>query len=171
MNKMITQAAYARQRGVSPARISHLITKGVIVLIGGKVNPEQADAAIEKAANPAYTKTLGRPAKDRGPNNYAEAAMREKHFKALLAELDLKEREASLVNAEDLRRELAKLFTDVKSRLRAIPSKTAGEVYHMALSAQGEKEGKMAISKKLLAEIDEALGELSKWKPSAIPQK
>lgn len=85
---------------------------------------------------------------------------------ARLREIEASEKEGILVNVEDLRRDIAKLFVDIKARLRAIPSKTAGEVYHTALSAKGEKEGKAAIFKKLQVEIDEALLELSQWKPS-----
>lgn len=164
MTNNISQAAYAKQRGVTPARINHLISKGVIILVNGKVDPDQADAAIEAAANPAYSKTLGRPAKDRGPSNYADAAAREKHFKALLAELDFKEREGELVDANDLRHELATVFTVVKTSLRSIPAKVAQGAYHLSRNATAEREGVASIFKLMLTEIDVVLTELSKYK-------
>lgn len=164
MANIITQAAYAKQRGVTPARINHLISKGVVILVNGKVDPDQADAAIEAAANPAYAKAPGRPAKDRGPSNYADAAAREKHFKALLAELDFKEREGELVNAAELRHELAAVFTVVKTSLRSIPAKVAQEVFHLALNAKAEREGVASIFKLMLKEIDVVLTELSQYR-------
>lgn len=160
----MTQAAYAAQRGVTPARINHLISKGVIVLVNGKVDPDQADTAIEAAANPAYSKTPGRPAKDRGPSNYANAAAREKHFKALLAELDLKEREGELVNARKYNDLHILMIVAAKTRLRSIPTTVAGEVAHLGKTLKG-RAAMAAISKLLLTAIDSALLELSQWKP------
>jgi len=164
--ELISQAEYARRRGVTPPRISHLVKSGVIILEDGKVNPEQADAAIEATINPGYAKRPGRPAKggaDTARLSYTEAATLEKKFSAALKKLDLEEREGTLINAAELQRELMALFATIKKRLRAIPSKTAPEVYGLAKAAKTQRAGCAKINRRLLAEIDDALLELSQW--------
>jgi len=165
--QLITQAEYARRRGVTAPRISHLVKSGVIVLEDGKVNVEQADQAIEQAINPAYQKRPGRPAKggaDTSRLSYTQAATLEKKFSAALKKLDLEEREGTLINAEELRRELMALFATIKKRLRAIPSKITPEVFGLAKAAKGQRAGCAKINKRLLSEIDDALQELSEYK-------
>lgn len=160
---LITQAEYARQKGVSPARISHLVSKGVIKLVDGFVDPTAADAAIAAAAHPGYAKVLGRPTKDNTPGSYAEAATAEKHFKALLAELDLRERQGELVNAADMQHELARLFVNLKTRLRSIPSKSAQTIAHIKMSGLSGRELMGKIQTLMLCDIDEALLEIANW--------
>jgi len=165
---LITQAEYARRRGVSAPRISHLVKAGVIILEDGKVDPAQADRAIEATINPAYEKRPGRPVSEGGSEatggmSYKEAATKEKIWKAALAKMDAEEREGKLLDAEELQRELMALFATIKKRLRAIPSKTAPEVYGLAKAAKTQRAGCAKINRRLLAEIDDALLELSQW--------
>lgn len=110
-----------------------------------------------------YIRFLREQAKGRDPEKVKEE-------KALVAEnrklkeLARKKQEGILVDAEDLRRELAKLFTDVKTRVRGIAPKCAQEVAHMK-GSKGGRELITAIEALLKKEHDGALEELSKWKP------
>lgn len=81
-----------------------------------------------------------------------------------IKELKRMEIEGKLINADDLKLEFAKLFTDVKERLRGIPTRLAGEIYNLVLNAKNEREGQTVVFTKLTQEIDEALKELSQWK-------
>ena len=49
---LVSQAEYARQRGVSRQYVGQMVAKGILKLTGSKVDTDQADAAlaaIEKA--------------------------------------------------------------------------------------------------------------------------
>lgn len=171
-SRLISQSEYARQKGVSRQRINNLVSSGIINLVNGKVDPLQADGAIMGQSDPArddYRKMKGRPV-DAGTgagSPYRQAATAEKYWKAKLAELEVKVREGELVNAAEYDRLHAEMVVAAKTRLRAIPVQVAQELFHMATTAQSEREGRAEIFKKLLAEIDNALLELSQWKPSS----
>jgi hypothetical protein len=47
-NKMQTQYAYAKLKGVSRSYICRLVKDGRIILINGKVDPEQADEVLDE---------------------------------------------------------------------------------------------------------------------------
>ncbi len=48
-SSLLSQAQYARRIGRSPSRISQLVRSGILVLVNGRVDPEQADIAIQAA--------------------------------------------------------------------------------------------------------------------------
>jgi transcriptional regulator with XRE-family HTH domain len=50
--KTLSQYAYAKNKGVSRQYISRLVQEGRIVLISGKVDPEQADAVLDETWSP-----------------------------------------------------------------------------------------------------------------------
>jgi hypothetical protein len=53
MRRLISQSRFAQRTGYSDSRISQLVKNGVIVLVEGKVDPDQAAAAIrEKVFRP-----------------------------------------------------------------------------------------------------------------------
>lgn len=53
MTKLISQAEYARRRGVSRQYVSRLVRDGVIALHDGKIDPASADAALAARRDPA----------------------------------------------------------------------------------------------------------------------
>ena len=50
---LVSQAEYARQRGVSRQYVGQMVAKGVITLQDRKVDPAQADAALAAVREPA----------------------------------------------------------------------------------------------------------------------
>ena len=50
---LVSQAEYARQRGVSRQYVGQMVAKGIIGLSGRKVDTEQADAALAALREPA----------------------------------------------------------------------------------------------------------------------
>ena len=50
---LLSQSEWARQRGFSRQYVSKLVQKGVVRLVDGKVDPAQADAALEAVREPA----------------------------------------------------------------------------------------------------------------------
>ena len=79
-------------------------------------------------------------------------------------DMENEEKKKSLVNADDVRRELAKAFTDVKTRIRSIAPKSAQAIAHMKMDKKSERELIAAIQTVLQKEHDECLEELAKWK-------
>lgn len=154
---LITMAEYSRQRGCSKPYISKLVAQGVITLTDGMVDPEAADSQIADYAAQMH------PKGEKGEQSLAEWRRRELKVKCALKQMELDTERGLLVDAEELKAELARLFIDIKSILRAIPSKTAGELVHMARNAKTDREGMAAVSTLLLKEIDAALTTLSQW--------
>ena len=55
----LTQSEWARKRGFSRQYVSKLVKKGVVRLVDGKVDPAQADAALEAVREPARPERRG----------------------------------------------------------------------------------------------------------------
>lgn len=98
--------------------------------------------------------------------SFYEHRTRKESALANLRELEAAEKKGSLVNAELLRLEFARLFTDVKTRVRAIAPKIAQEVAHLKTSKSG-RELTTAIEGLLRVEHDAALFQLSQWRPQS----
>jgi hypothetical protein len=58
---LVSQAEYARQRGVSRQYVGQMVAKGVIGLSGRKVDTEQADAALAALREPARPERRAKP--------------------------------------------------------------------------------------------------------------
>jgi hypothetical protein len=86
----------------------------------------------------------------------AESA-REKFWKANLAELDFRKRSAELVEREEWIAKLADVFTRVRTRLLAIPTRTKQQLPHLAVTDIGAidelvREGLEELTVELQAE-------------------
>jgi len=64
---LVSQAEYARQRGVSRQYIGQMVAKGVILLQGRKVDPAQADAALAAVREPARPERRATPKAETAP--------------------------------------------------------------------------------------------------------
>lgn len=168
--QLLTQAEYARLRGVTPARVNHLVKDGVIALVDGLVNPVQADAAIFENSDPSrdeYRKfrKFGRPISDGEESAYRKAATEEKYWRAKIAEFEAGKLKEALVDAEDVKAVFSKHITAVKTRLRSIPSKCAQEVAQMKMPMESDRELMARVQLILARVVDEALTEIAGWKP------
>ena len=94
-----------------------MIKEGRLHLIKGKLNVAMSDAELENKSND-----------DKAPNYWREKALHEK-AKRELAELDLKLKQDQLVEADQVGEHLDKIFSAVRQRLLATPSKTAPLVH------------------------------------------
>ena len=83
-----------------------------------------------------------------------------------IKKLDREEEEArgKLVNAQEVRRELVKLFTVIRGRIRSIGPKCAQEIAHLKTAKKKQRELMSKIQSILSKEHDEALKELSAYK-------
>lgn len=63
---LISQAEWARRHGFSRQYVHKLVRKGIIALVDGKIDPPQADAAIEAIRQPALPPRRGQDAGNSG---------------------------------------------------------------------------------------------------------
>ena len=113
----LSQSKYAEHRNVTKSYITRLIKEGRLHLINGKLNVAMSDAELENKSND-----------DKAPNYWRGKALHEK-AKRTLAELDLKLKQDQLVEVDQVSAHLDKIFSAVRQRLLATPSKTAPLVH------------------------------------------
>lgn len=141
---------------LDPRRIQQMAKEGII--------PRMAAGKYDLVACVhGYIRYLRDQAKGRDPERVAEEKKITKENR-LLKELARKQKEGLLVDAEEVRRSLAKAFTDVKTRIRSVAPKSAQAIAHLKAEKKVERELIAEIQKILQREHDEALEELSHWK-------
>lgn len=93
---LITQAEYARMKGVTRVAINRHVKNGTITLFRGKIDPEVADQQLAE-----NTATVGRGKRSTGGSmSFMEAKTKEKRYQAELAELSYKEKSGELIKAK-----------------------------------------------------------------------
>ena len=125
--------------------ISRLIKEGRLPLIKGKLNVEMSDAELDNKSN-----------NGNAPNYWSERALHEK-AKRELVELDLKLKHDQLVEVDQVGEHLDKIFSAVRQRLLATPSKIAPLVH-----AEESVGGARIV---LESAVFEVLDELSEYVP------
>ena len=141
----LSQSKYAEHRNVTKGYIGRLIKEGRLHLIKGKLNVEMSDAELDKKSND-----------DKAPNYWVEKALHEK-AKRELAELDSKLKQDQLVEVDQVGDHLDKIFSAVRQRQLATPSKIAPLVH------AEESVGGARIVLELA--VFEVLSELSEYVP------
>ena len=133
----LSQSKYEEHRKVTKGYIGRLVKEGRLHLIKGKLNVAMSDAELDNKSND-----------DKAPIYWREKALHEK-AKRELAELDLKLKQDQLVEVDQVGDHLDKIFSAVRQRLLATPSKIAPLV-HAEESVKIRREGSfllMALSK------------------------
>ena len=141
----LSQSKYAEHRKVTKGYIGRLVKEGRLHLIKGKLNVEMSDAELDNKSND-----------DKAPNYWVEKALHEK-AKRELAELDLKLKQDQLVEVDQVGDHLDKIFSAVRQRLLATPSKIAPLVH-----AEESVGGARIV---LESAVFEVLDELSEYVP------
>lgn len=168
MPELLSAKSYAKHRGVSLAAVLKAITEERLKESvrrrgpGYQINQELADQ--EWAANtdsgqgaPAHAKNraeLVEPddAEPGEPISYAEARAQHERFKARLAQLELEQREAKLVEAETVKREAFRVARLVRDSLLNLPDRVAGEL--------AAETNQFKVHQRLVSEIRRALEDL-----------
>lgn len=149
--QLMTQAEYARHRGVSAVAVHKAINKKRISLIGDKIDPVVADiqweqntrARVRKAPAPAAapapelrlellalaeTQPAPPPTEPPREDDYQKARTRREQSEATMAEMKLREQQGILVNAERVRKEFAEQVTAVRDALLQLPGRLAPQL-------------------------------------------
>ena len=184
MTNLLNQAAYAKHRGVSTMMVSKYVKQGLISTKNGKIDPVKADRELEANLHPSHrisspengkkgglSKGEGKPRPPASPPgtspdagaSFASSRAAKEFITASLKKIELEEKRGQMINAEDLKAEFAKLFVDIKTRIRAIGPKISQEVAHLKLNSRNEKSVTVDVQKIIMSECDEALKELSNW--------
>lgn len=134
--QLITQAEYARRRGVAKSAVAKAVSENRIRLIDGKIDPAVAD--IQWASNTRARADSGRPATEPGAptpppspdppsddGEYSVNRARRERYEADLAELKLREQQGDLVRVVEVRVEIARRAGEVRLNLLQIPARIA----------------------------------------------
>ena len=169
---LITQAELARREGVSKKEVRKWKQQGRLVLKGGQINYEKTKKLLNDTADPAraeFRKNAGRdemPMPQIPPRktiSYVDARTAKEAARARLTQMEVKRQERELVNAGELTHLLIAANTAVKTRIRAIQSTAPLDIERIYGSNDRDKREKIRA---LLSRLhDEALTELSEWKP------
>ena len=143
--ELITQAEYARRRGVAKSAVAKAVAERRISLIDGKIDPSVADIQWERntraRADSGRATTEGAPlgfevpaatgpAPTTAPTSdeqgeYSVNRARRERYEADLAQLKLQELQGDLVRVVEVRAEIGKAVGQLKTNLLQIPARLA----------------------------------------------
>lgn len=132
--ELISQAEYARRRGVDPTSVRDAIRAGRITLIEGKIDPSVADVqwqtntrrrarAVDET--PAAHPVLGEGgyAYTGAVPDYNESRARREAAEAEKAELELAQLRGQLVSVDEVRASLQRRIAGVREALLQLPAR------------------------------------------------
>ena len=100
---LTTQAEYARTKGFSRQFISKMVKKGVLTLMDGKIDPDQADREISAARDPARDGLRKTGKKPEAASSYWKARTQREQIRAKREALEYGRLVGKLVDAEEVR--------------------------------------------------------------------
>ncbi len=162
---LISQAEYARQRGVSRQYVGQMVAKGVIKLTGRKVDMDQANAALAAIREPVRSERRAEapaavpevPALPRAggdlPTLLLKTRIKSEVERAKLLEIKAKVEAGKYVDADDVKVAAFNKARVVRDALLNIPERLAA-----VLAAETEKQ---RVHEMLITEIRAACEELS----------
>lgn len=144
----ISRRAFAQAVGVSHSWVNTQVKKGLL--------PANAEGIPVPEGFEAFDKLRKEPVKDKPSANVqialAAAKCREKEAQARLKELELLEREGSLVRIEDVEADAAKVGTLLRDKLLMFPARIAAELFN----CKTERE----VQNRLEDEMDRIISEI-----------
>ena len=138
--ELITQAEYAKRRGISKAAVTQAVKRGKLTLVDGKVNLATADAQwaeshkLRVGSQPAVRSEPKRVERARPevPDDadlsippYQDSKARQAHLDAEKAEIELGVMRGKLVDKAKVKAEFAKQGAAVRDGLLNIPARIA----------------------------------------------
>jgi len=143
--ELISQAEFARRRGVSRQAVSKAVKQGRIELVAGKIDPVAANQAWERSSDPARganapAQELGegrgrrkRPGSEPEAENLAARTFQDSRaereaYLARLARLDFLERSGALVSLDQVKRAAFDGARRARDLLQAMADRLAPEL-------------------------------------------
>lgn len=116
----VSQAEYARRRGVGRQYVNRLVRSGKIpVSKNGRIDPAKADAALDALRDPSRGKN-GSPVK---AGQYAQARLQREVYQALLKKLEYEKLKGKLLDRDEVLKTWATAFINLRAALDRIPAK------------------------------------------------
>lgn len=163
--KLITQAEYARKRGVQKSAVHKAVQTGRITLINGKIDPEVADIQWAKNTNAsqqrnqfAQSSLVVVPGDDpvdpiAGIFNLATARAKREHFDAELSEMRARKESGELVAANEITAAITAAAAMIRSALERMPDKLADRL--------AAETSALTIHALMQTEIDQVLDDMT----------
>lgn len=98
-NPFVSQAGYARMKGVSKVYIGRLVAEGIITLENGKIDPELADEQVAAAMPEGIARKKKKTSKS---SSFTQAKTSEKRIQVSLLELNYQEKAGQLLKTKDV---------------------------------------------------------------------
>jgi phage terminase Nu1 subunit (DNA packaging protein) len=136
-DELITRAEYAVRRGVAARTIGKYVQRGVIPLHDDRINPDEADAALElflidplgsgRPGDPPEVTEEGTSQRKAKVNNnsYTEARTQEKNLKIELLELEVALKKGEMVLTKDVELAAFNAAREIRDRMLNIPDRVA----------------------------------------------
>ncbi len=143
--RLVTQAEYARHRGVGSGAVSKAVKSGRITLIDGLIDPEVADIQWKKNTDQAQAARAHGNKRDGGDQGGSAAAdymeWKGKREKAeALRAMQNQEREAgNLYYKDEIDRGARTVGRQLRDQLLAVPSRVAAELATLTDAGQIER--------------------------------
>lgn len=159
---LLSQSEFAKRQGWSRQYVGKLVKSGKIVLVKGKVDPEQALAAIKAQSEPSTelrAKSQGgtilpaSPTDSRQAVDFVTARTMREAFKAKMAKMEYEEKAGKLTDASKVREEAFRAGRIVRDALLGIPDRLSD-----VLAAEQDP---VQVRKLLIDELETILKELS----------
>ena len=161
--ELISPAEYARRKGLTRAAVSKAIKRCSIPLVEGKLDPLVADTLWRHRTDPLQQqRALGQQRRHEVTNQVIVSGVlgddwraRREKAEAQLAELELQEREGTLVKRDEVERMARRLASALVLLLSSIPDRIAAE-----FGVDDDYRRKMR--QRLRDELDQVRGELAR---------
>ena len=132
--ELLSQAEYARHRGVSRQYISRLAKAGVLVMRGGKVDVTASDAVLDDRPEKVSEAATSAPVEAGAQaTTYAQAKLADMLFCARLRKLEYETKSGKLIPTDEVKVVWFKQARQIRDKLLAMPAKLAPQ-----LAALGE---------------------------------
>ena len=166
---LISQAQYAKLRGVSPAAVCIAVKEGRISLIDGKIDPVAANAQWDANTRPrinfSSAESAPVPPVDGAPSlpdtaisqtlyDLQLARAKREYHEANIAEMKERQRAGQLVELRDVQLAYTTLAAQLRAAMERIPDKVATR-----LAAESNADAVHAL---LLAELDQCLMDMAR---------
>ena len=155
--ELISQAEYARRRGVSRQYVGRLIKSGKLSLVDGKIDFDLAEQQLDNVVDSTRSNS-GLPGRaeleGHGSTPLMEAKRLHEEYKARLAKLRYEEARGILIEKSEVEREAYAVGRTVRDAMLAIPSRLRD-----MLAAEDDPK---KVHRLIEREIELALEDLSK---------
>ena len=127
--ELVSQAEYARHRGVSRQYISRLAKAGVLVMRGGKVDVAASDAVLDdRPEEISEAATSGPVEAGAQTTTYAQAKLADMLFRARLRKLEYETKSGKLIPTDEVKVVWFKQARQIRDKLLAMPAKLAPQL-------------------------------------------